>query len=449
MFRKIIGLFFILATLSLTSQAQVGGMRLALTNLTTIPDTIFSGDVYSLTFEVQNRGTEAVANGDYVGLMLSVDHDPAQLVGQAVKIEGDWFPWQTRTITIPAYQFNAGRFGGGPASDIIVWPTVMALPSMTLDSMIRPVYFVSTSAFKVAHNFIKGLSVNIDLNTTYSIEINTENIGLQPNQKEIEFFAQIDNRTPIVLETVNKMLPVGDQTSIFVQSFKILDLDKNFVYTSMEDHFVTIGAREKGKSNASQKAVYPLKSGVFPVELLNFQAKAITTENLIEVTWATANELNNKEFTIEKMDRVNNKFVTIETVLSQGNSNSIQTYRLIDKHPELGRNLYRLTQIDIDGTARVLNTAEVMFNLDEPYQIVSIAPIPCKDMLNFSFFNNATQDLTVEIYSLEGRKMLTQKTDKQASQISLSVDMSPFASGVYIYKVTGKDKHETGRFIKE
>lgn len=449
MFRKIIGLFFILMSLCFVSQAQGGGMRLALTNLITIPDTIFSGDVYSLSFQIQNRGTEAVANGTFVGLMLSVDHDPAQLVGQAIQIEGDWFPWQTRTITIPAYQFNSARFGGGPASDIIVWPTVMALPNMTLDSMTKTVYFVSTSAFKIANNFIKGLSGSIDLNTTYSIEINTENIGLQPNQKEIEFFAQIDSRNPIILETVNKLLPVGDRTSIFVQSFKVIDLDKNFVYTSTENHYVTIGAREKGKSNASQKAIYPLKSGVFPVELLDFQAKSLATENKIEVSWTTISEINNKEFTVEKLDKSNNKFVTIETVPSQGNSNSLQHYTLIDKHPELGRNLYRLTQIDIDGTTRVLNTTEIMFNLDEPYQIVSIAPIPCKELLNFTFFNNAVQDLTVEIFSIDGRKMISQKTAKQSALLSLSIDMSPFASGIYIYKVTGKDKHDIGRFIKE
>lgn len=449
MFRKINFFLICLLALSISTYAQTSGMHIALQSLNTIPDTISSGDVYEFSFTIQNIGTEAITLDQEVGIMLSVNHDEGQLVGQAVHLDDVLFPAQTQTINIPAYQFEAARCGGGPALDIIVWPTVMKMANQVKDSLSKQVIFVSTAAFKIQNDFVSGVSGAIDINTTYSLDIHAQNIGLQPNLNNIEFFVQIDTRTPIVLDAVKSVVPVGDIIHTAIQSFKLSEIDKSFVFDNVQNHIVTIGARESGKTNATQKAVYPLRSGPFPVELLYFEAKALLEENQIALRWATSIENNNKEFKIEKLNPQTNIFEPIEIIASQGNSVVPQSYNITDKHPDLGRNVYRIGQIDIDGTVRILNTSEVSYSLEEPFHVLGIAPNPTKDNIRFDLFNNNRQELVIEIYGLDGRKAFMTKTEKQAGSLSLDIDISDLVQGMYIYKVSGLYKDVTGKFIKE
>jgi hypothetical protein len=84
-----------------------------------------------------------------------------------------------------------------------------------------------------------------------------------------------------------------------------------------------------------------------PVELLYFDAKNDDDNNVL-INWATATEINNDYFVIERASK-NLVFEPIETFDGSGNSTQMITYSMLDTRPLLGENYYRLKQIDYNG----------------------------------------------------------------------------------------------------
>ena len=89
-------------------------------------------------------------------------------------------------------------------------------------------------------------------------------------------------------------------------------------------------------------------SSVLPIELLYFNGeKKSCNQNVLY--WATASEVNNDHFEIERsFDAIS--FTTIKKILGATNSLEIKQYTYIDSNPELGINYYRLKQVDLDGS---------------------------------------------------------------------------------------------------
>lgn len=83
-----------------------------------------------------------------------------------------------------------------------------------------------------------------------------------------------------------------------------------------------------------------------PIELLFFKGKKQGKYN--ELRWATASELNNDFFTVEKtLDGINFEIVRLEN--GAGNSIQYLSYQLVDYEVRNVINYYRLKQTDFDG----------------------------------------------------------------------------------------------------
>lgn len=84
-----------------------------------------------------------------------------------------------------------------------------------------------------------------------------------------------------------------------------------------------------------------------PVSLLTFNAALNKKEEAV-IDWATATEINNDYFTVEKSrDGIN--FEGFASVDGAGNSTNVLFYETLDKHPYEGTTYYRLKQTDFDG----------------------------------------------------------------------------------------------------
>ncbi len=84
-----------------------------------------------------------------------------------------------------------------------------------------------------------------------------------------------------------------------------------------------------------------------PIELLHFTASSNDSEVLL--SWATASEINNDFFTLERSADMRSVEI-IGHVQGAGNSNQTLTYQFTDPHPLTGINYYRLKQTDFDGS---------------------------------------------------------------------------------------------------
>ena len=84
-----------------------------------------------------------------------------------------------------------------------------------------------------------------------------------------------------------------------------------------------------------------------PIELIHFSAEAIGRE--VKLTWATASEINNDFFTLERTTNMRDIEI-IGRKPGAGNSNTVLRYSYTDRDPHPGINYYRLKQTDYDGT---------------------------------------------------------------------------------------------------
>jgi hypothetical protein len=105
---------------------------------------------------------------------------------------------------------------------------------------------------------------------------------------------------------------------------------------------------------------------VLPVSWLFFQA-AQAGKN-VKLTWATASELNNDYFTVERSIG-KGEFISLGTVSGAGTSTVINYYRFTDENPAAGENFYRIRQTDFNGSYSYSNTLRVFFK-DDDYRIV-------------------------------------------------------------------------------
>ena len=139
---------------------------------------------------------------------------------------------------------------------------------------------------------------------------------------------------------------------------------------------------------------------ILPITLANID---ITCESgRVDLDWATASEINNDYFTIERSDDGVN-FEPMATILGAGNSNSVLNYSWIDTSPLNTVGYYRLKQTDFNGE---YSYSDVLATRCKSNNEISIYPNPSRGSFTFDYFSSKEEDLRVEIYSISGQLIL-------------------------------------------
>ena len=184
--------------------------------------------------------------------------------------------------------------------------------------------------------------------------------------------------------------------------------------------------------------VHPSSEGVFakttgvvlPITLLSF--KASKSYESTYLSWSTSSELNNDYFTLERSINGTN-FEKIGKIPSKGNTAVGASYNFYDYSPVNGKNYYRLSQTDKDGTSKVIGIKAVDFTLNQP--AITLFPNPMvNNQLNINLPKNKVQSLTVEICDLLGQVNFktTLPVHNEQLEIHLKNRLTP---GAYIVKV--------------
>ncbi len=110
-----------------------------------------------------------------------------------------------------------------------------------------------------------------------------------------------------------------------------------------------------------------------PVELTSFTAN--TLRNKVELKWVTATEINNSGFEIQR--KLNSsEFQSIGFVTGNGTTTGKSNYTFTDINLPIGQYIYRLKQIDFDGTYEFSNEINVEVNSPEDYSLAQNYPNP-------------------------------------------------------------------------
>ncbi len=158
-----------------------------------------------------------------------------------------------------------------------------------------------------------------------------------------------------------------------------------------------------------------------PIQLLSFDGNC--TNDIVTLTWATATEVNNDYFTIEKStDMKNWKFV--KQISGAGNSNQRLDYNTTDE--ATGDMYYRLKQTDFDGKFEIFSPISVnCSSSSKSYSTVSIHPNPTSGMLYIQ--TSGSEISGIQIFEDNGKTIYTGK--------EAAINMANFAPGLYYIKI--------------
>lgn len=176
-----------------------------------------------------------------------------------------------------------------------------------------------------------------------------------------------------------------------------------------------------------------------PINLLYFTGQCVNNATSLE--WATASEINNKYFTVERSADGNNWRI-IKTIAGAANSSQLNTYSYKDSGTSSTNNFYRLKQTDFDGRNTYSKVLNLTCNALRKNEMI-IAPNPGKDIFVIS---NLPVNGLLRIYNAQGTQVITPMLIRNART---SVDFKNLPAGVY-YVLTGTgDETVSGTLIKK
>ncbi|MFH1195741.1 MAG: T9SS type A sorting domain-containing protein [bacterium] len=207
------------------------------------------------------------------------------------------------------------------------------------------------------------------------------------------------------------------------------------------------GGEEVGFDN-----IRVIGGALLPVELTSFTASS--TNNNVQLNWQTATEVNNYGFEIERSTNLqglpgeNNTanlggFSSIGFVEGHGNSNSTKEYSFVDKDVLDGSYLYRLKQIDTDGSFTYSKEITVKTrpggSLPNEFALYQNYPNPFNPTTTIKYSIPAVETpymASLRVYDVLGNEVavLVNET-KEPGVYEVEFNASGLSSGIYFYKI--------------
>lgn len=228
--------------------------------------------------------------------------------------------------------------------------------------------------------------------------------------------------------TANQAINAGDGGTVIVTI-------KGFIPTAALNSVANIQRlnpawypNEDVTNNNLTAALGVVVGGPLPITLLNFTATK--QGKVVDLNWQTSTESNSSHFDVQfSKDGID--WTSIGTVKAAGNSTSTQSYSLVHQKPVNSINYYRLKQVDINAKYEYSLTRTVSFKGNNS---LTLMPNPTTDRV-FITSNTPGNLQTVSIYSNDGKQIYTTTNFRLGN----SIDLSRYASGVYMLKIVDKN----------
>lgn len=213
------------------------------------------------------------------------------------------------------------------------------------------------------------------------------------------------------------------------------------IYILYVDNFSTNGQAFNLTWQLSSGA--SLDCSVLPVELVNLKAEQQL--HAVALTWTTLSESVSDHFLIERsVDGL--RFEPLAVLEAAGQSSTPIDYALRDDTPVVGDNQYRVTLIDVDGTALVSNVVTAHYR---PLGTgIVVVPNPAKDIIHVNMAQAKTAG-TVLLLDATGRFVQQLAFNEGVTSVQLAI--SELDLGVYtilLNDLSGR-RLDVASFVKE
>lgn len=177
--------------------------------------------------------------------------------------------------------------------------------------------------------------------------------------------------------------------------------------------------------------------GILPVKLTSFTAQQLS--RTVNVKWTTAQEINSKQFIIER-SIAGGAWTAIGTVTAAGSSSVSRAYNFVDLNPGKGVNNYRLRSVDLDNRGVLSEVRSVLFS--ETYAI-TVSPNPASDHINVLIAKADQKPTQVIVSDMNGKVVEKHITaDNQ-----LSINTTRYSKGVYVIRIITEGNTSTQKVV--
>ncbi len=185
-----------------------------------------------------------------------------------------------------------------------------------------------------------------------------------------------------------------------------------------------------------------------PVELASFSASI--SQNNVDLNWVTSTETNNRGFEVERKLK-NQDWMTIGYVNGNGTTSKKHSYGFTDdgmNESYEGRVLYRLKQLDFDGTYKYSNQVSADFDfVPDQVTLAQNYPNPFNPATTIKYSIPVEANVTLAIFNSLGEKVTELVNSVQASgNYQVTWNAIDFASGIYFYTLEVSDMQNHGLF---
>jgi len=170
-----------------------------------------------------------------------------------------------------------------------------------------------------------------------------------------------------------------------------------------------------------------------PVELTSFTAT--TQNNGVLLKWTTATELNNSGFEVERKQE-NSSWSKITFLQGNGTTSSQKEYSYFDGNLASGKYLYRLKQIDFDGSFEYSNIIEADVNVPTKFELSQNYPNPFNPYTVITYSLPKAGYVSLKVYNALGQEVSTLINGiKDAGIHKIDFNAAGLNSGIYFYKL--------------
>jgi hypothetical protein len=180
-----------------------------------------------------------------------------------------------------------------------------------------------------------------------------------------------------------------------------------------------------------------LPSGTIPVELTSFTA--VSQNSGVLLNWSTATEVNNSGFEIERSQE-NKDWSKVAFIRGNGTTSSEKKYSFYDGNLSEGKYLYKLKQIDFDGSFEYSKIVDIEVGTPAKFELSQNYPNPFNPSTTISFSLPKAAYVSLKVFNALGQEVATVVNGiKEVGNHRIDFNAVNLNSGIYFYKLEAGD----------
>lgn len=181
-----------------------------------------------------------------------------------------------------------------------------------------------------------------------------------------------------------------------------------------------------------------------PVELGRITATPTTGRVIVE--WTTLSEVNNDGFRVlHRPDVETESFQDVGFVAGQGTTFEPSQYRFAVSGLQPGTHLFRLEQLDVDGTPTLSHVVSATVELSSGLSLQPAGPNPFRTRTTLRFAVDTAEQVDIHLFDLLGRRVETLYSDTPTPgrYHTVTIDAADLAPGRYLVRARSATSQTT------